>query len=90
MKELTPRQKEKEFLHDAFEAIWGAIVKSGAKNEHIKALEMYGSGINGLAIRGNSDLDMTLIFDEGMDDIQVLKGVRQCLDNANKDPECMF
>lgn len=70
IKELTPREKEKEFLHEAFEAIWGAIVKFGGKNEHIKGLEMYGSGINGLAVRGNSDLDMTVFFDDTRNEVQ--------------------
>ncbi len=53
-----------DFLYDAFAAIWDCIMKSGDKNDFIKGLEMYGSATNGLAIRGNSDLDMALSYKE--------------------------
>ncbi len=90
MRELSPKQKERDFLYEAFDSIWSAILQSGAKNDFITGLEMYGSAINGLAIRGNSDLDMTVFMSEDKNDKQSLKSVRQCLEAANRDSNFTF
>jgi tRNA nucleotidyltransferase (CCA-adding enzyme) len=63
VKELKPTEEELDFLHDVFASIWDAIVKKGGKIcDVISAVEIYGSAINGLAIRGNSDLDMSVFY----------------------------
>jgi len=63
VKELKPTEEELDFLHDVFTAIWDAILEKGGKVcQAISAVEIYGSAINGLAIRGNSDLDMSVFY----------------------------
>lgn len=63
VKELKPTEEELDFLHNVFAAIWDAILEKGGKIcQAISAVEIYGSAINGLAIRGNSDLDMSVFY----------------------------
>lgn len=63
VKELKPTEEELDFLHNVFTAIWDAILEKGGKIcQAISAVEIYGSAINGLAIRGNSDLDMSVFY----------------------------
>ena len=63
VKELKPTEEELDFLHNVFTAIWNAILEKGGKIcQAISAVEIYGSAINGLAIRGNSDLDMSVFY----------------------------
>jgi len=88
---LTPTEEELAFLDDVFEAIWDAIVKKGGKIcEAISAVEMYGSAINGLAIRGNSDLDMSVTYPNTMNDKKIVFGIKTCLEKANHDYNCEF
>jgi len=46
---------------------------------------MYGSAINGLAIRGNSDLDMSVTYPDEMNDKKIIFAIKACLEKANKD-----
>ena len=63
VKELKPTEEELDFLHNVFAAIWDAILEKGGKIcQAISGVEIYGSAINGLAIRGNSDLDMSVFY----------------------------
>ena len=63
VKELKPTEEELDFLHNVSTAIWDAILEKGGKIcQAISAVEIYGSAINGLAIRGNSDLDMSVFY----------------------------
>ncbi len=51
---------------------------------------MYGSAINGLALRGNSDLDMSVSYPDGINDKKVVYALKLCLENANRDPNCEY
>jgi hypothetical protein len=51
---------------------------------------MYGSAINGLAIRGNSDLDISANFPEDMNHKKVFYSIRTCLEKSNYDKKCDF
>jgi predicted nucleotidyltransferase len=69
-------------LHDVFETIWEAILGSGVKGvENVKNIDMYGSAINGLAVRGNSDLDISVGFEDSLNDKKILEALRRCLEN---------
>jgi len=66
-------------------------MNQGRKLDYISAVDMYGSTINGLALKGNSDLDLTITIDEeGINDNSALKAVRKALDAANDDTECPY
>jgi hypothetical protein len=66
-------------------------MNQGRKLDYISAVDMYGSTINGLALKGNSDLDLTITIDEeGINDNSALKAVRKALDTANDDAECPY
>lgn len=49
----------------------------------IKGLHMYGSSMNGLSLRGNSDVDMTLEYTGQEDSLKLLKQIRREFDRAN-------
>jgi tRNA nucleotidyltransferase (CCA-adding enzyme) len=62
--EILPTAEETNLAYDALNEIWKAITNQGKKLSAIRAVDMYGSTINGLAIRGNSDLDLTITVDD--------------------------
>ena len=78
-------------MYDALKYVWIAITNQGKKLEFITAVDIYGSTINGLALRGNSDLDIAItIEDNTIDENQALKAVRKALDMENSNPECPY
>ncbi len=52
------------------------ITKKGEITEEISSFEMYGSAINGLALRGNSDLDMSVTYPDGVNDKKVIYALK--------------
>ena len=62
--EILPTDGETDLSYNAIAEIWKAITNFGKKLEVVRAVDIYGSIINGLAIRGNSDLDLTITVDD--------------------------
>lgn len=62
--EISTTVGETDLVHSALDEIWKAIGNQGSKLSAIRSLDIYGSTINGLAIRGNSDLDLAITVDD--------------------------
>ncbi len=56
-------KEEIELVENVLSVLSRAIFNYKKLSEGIQALNLYGSSYCGLALRGNSDLDMTIIVD---------------------------
>jgi TRAP-type uncharacterized transport system substrate-binding protein len=62
--EILPTAGETDLAYSALVEIRKAIENQGKKLSAIKAVDMYGSTINWLSIRGNSDLDLGITVED--------------------------
>lgn len=60
-------EEEVKFVNSAFEEIKHFVLLTQKRFPQIKDVLMYGSSVNGLSVRGNSDLDLTIIVDHAKD-----------------------
>lgn len=69
-------------MQTAFEWVEEAI--GMIQDEHFGKVRMYGSATSGLSLKNSSDIDLTLEYTGSRTYVNVLRQVRQALEDCNK------